>query len=624
MFRKRFIFLFLILLIAANNAQAKEDVSEYDLGQVVVTAGKTEQYVSEIGAAATVITSEDIKASAKSTVFEVLRDIPGVSLSKNGGLGGRTSIYLRGTKPGHTLILVDGVEINDPISTDRSADVAHILVDNIERIEIIRGPQNTLYGSDAMGGVINIITKKGKGANKINYSLEAGSHNTFTESLGVSGQTERFNYSASIFRKDSDGISMAKDVSEKDAYENTTFSSCIGIDVSDNSRMSFVMRYTDADYDIDDGAYEDDPNYTSKWKQFSSKVRFEQDINDSWDHVLSCSFMDIERSNRDLSDSVDITDDLDDKYLADNKKIEWQHNVSVLENLYQTAGFEYEQERATSDYRQGSYTDRIDRRSVANRAFYFQNQIKISDDLSTLIGMRVDNHDIFNRYETYKVSSVYSIDETNTLLKANWATGFKAPSIYQLYSSYGNSDLSPDKSRGYDLGFERKAFNDNLNFTARYFYNNFKNMVEFDMSDWKYKNIGRAKTSGYEIESTLKLFEDITLGANYTYLRAKNKDTGKRLARRPKHSANLSVDWAFIPKWNANITANYVGSRFNDTSNNNKLKDFITMDLSVGYDIKDNLECFARIVNLFDRDYQFVRGYNTEARSFYAGVRGSF
>ncbi|MBI4844903.1 MAG: TonB-dependent receptor [Candidatus Omnitrophica bacterium] len=608
----------------AGSLKAQTETTKYNLGQVVVSATKTEEYVSGIGASATVISSEEIRKSAKPTVFEILKDVPGVSLTKRGGFGGGANIYLRGTKPGHTLVMIDGVKVNDPIGVERSCDFAHISANNIERIEVIRGSQSTLYGPEAIGGVINIITKKGSKGAQTDYSIEGGSHNTFSESLAVSGANEKLNYSLSVFRKDSDGISMAKDTQEDDSYAGTTVSSNFGARIFDNSELSFVMRYTGADYDIDDGAYEDDPNYTSEWEQYSSKLAFKQDINENWDHCLAFSFMDIERSNLDFPDAIDAGDDLEDKYTGDNRKIEWQHNFSFWENLMHTFGAEHEKERGTSDYRSGAFTDRLDRRSISNYGYYFQNQLKATDNFSVLLGVRADDHEIFGKQETYKASSVYSLNNGQTRIKGNCSAGFKAPAIYQLYSSYGTSNLSPDKSRSYDFGFEQEFFENKLNFSTRYFYNNFKNMVEFDMTDWKYKNIGRAKTDGYELETDFSVFDGLKLAANYTFLRAKNKDNGKTLAQRPRNSANFSADWGFLPKWNVFMNANYSGARWNDATNANKLKHFLTADLALAYEIKEDLGLSFRIVNIFDDKYQIIRGYNTEDRSCYAGIKGNF
>ncbi len=622
---KKIVVLTLVLFIVnCCPALTAESSRNYDLGQVVVTATKTKTYQAEVGSSVSVITGEDIKISGKRTVLEVLEQVPGIYLTQNGTQGGTASVYLRGAIPGQTLVLIDGVEVNDPISAARAFNFAHLTTDNIERIEIVRGPQSTLYGSDAMGGVINIITKKGKGDPKVYFSLEGGSHNTFRESFSALGSTDLINYSLGVSRIDSDGISKAADGVEDDGYKNISVSSRLGFKIMDGAGVSLALRYSDAEFDVDDGAYQDDPNYTSSAEQFSSKIEFAQDITDNWDQRVAFCFMNIKRSNRDLADNLDPTEDLEDKYTADNKKLEIQHNFSIFESDTQTVGLEYEQERGTSDYRSRSFRDRTDRNSVDNKGYYFQSQLKTGENLAFLLGTRLDDHERSGKETTYKVSSVYSLPQTATRLKANLGTGFKAPSIYQLYSSYGNINLRPDESKSYDFQIEQDLFNGKAFCAVTYFYNNFKNMIDFDLSTWKYKNVGRAKTSGVELELKINFTDSFFINSNYTYMKTKDEDTGLELIRRPKQKLNLGANWAYSNKGNINIWTNYVGPRWNDQANIQKDKRYFTVDLAWTYDLNDYIELFSNITNLFDRKYQQVRGFNTLNRSFSAGVKGKF
>jgi len=625
---KRIYIIMSILVFVVNIAAVAcaEDnyKTKYDLGQVVVTATKTEVYQSEVGSSVSVITGKDMKASGKKTVLEVLEEVPGVYFTQNGSQGGQASAYLRGAIPGQSLVLIDGVEVNDPISAARAFNFAHLTTDNIERIEIVRGPQSTLYGSDAMGGVINIITKKGKGKLNTQVSLEAGSHRTFRESFSALGSTDIINYSVGASRIDSDGISKATDGKEDDAYKNVSVSSRVGVKVLDEGELLLALRYNDAEFDFDDGAYQDDPNYTSASRQFSSKLQLDHNITDNWNQRLALYFMDIKRSNRDLADSVDTTDDMEDKYTADNRKLEIQQNFSLFDIGTQTVGYEYEEERGTSDYRLVAFTDRINRKSVDNEAYYFQSQLKATEDLSFLLGTRVDDHERSGKQTTYKVSSLYSIFQTDTRLKANFGTGFKAPSIYQLYSSYGNTNLKPDESRSYDFGLEQGLFDGKVFCAATYFYNNFKNMIDFDLVTWKYKNVGRAKTSGMEFESKVNCTDSVSLTGSYTHMKTKDEDTGLELIRRPKQKLSLGTNWACSEKANLNIFTNYVGTSWNDQINVQKNKRYFTVDLAFNYDLNEYIELFSKVINIFDRKYQQVQGFNALDRSFYLGIKGKF
>ncbi|MCD6093312.1 MAG: TonB-dependent receptor [Candidatus Omnitrophica bacterium] len=606
-----------------------QEIPTYQLGKIVVTATKTEQYQAEVGSSTTVITTKDIEKTGKRTVGEILQDVLGISVVRNSAFGGLTSVYLRGSKPGHTLVLIDGVEVNDPMATDRSFNFAHLTTDNIERIEIVRGPQSTLYGSDAIGGVINIITKKGKGKPKFSISSEAGSHKTFKEFIGLTGEAENLSYSVSASRLDSEGISKAADGSEKDGYENATLSSKIDWKIFDNSQLSFVARFTDSQTDLDDGGYEDDPNYTAWWRNFVSKVSFNQAINPWWGHNLSFSYNDVRRKYRDEKDSVDTTEDRWSWYKGNDKKFEWQNNFYPVGWDTFTLGFEYEEERGSSYYRSGSYISKFDRKTVDNKSYYFQNQLNLWENLFITGGSRIDDHELFGTETTYKVSTAYIISQTGTRLKANWGTGFKAPSLYQLYSSYGNPNLNPDESKSYDFGFEQNFFDGKVSFDLAYFHNDFKNMVDWDSATWKYKNIGRAETKGFEAGAKFLPVQDITIQTNFTYMDTKDKETGLELLRRPKRQVNLSINWRFLEKGNLNLGITYVGSRkdMDYTSYPYKRitkKDYTDVDLSCLYNLTENLQIFGRIENLFDKKYQEVHGYATPGRSFYGGAKATF
>jgi len=369
------------------------------LGNVIVSATKTEIYQAEIGSSTTVITAEDIEKTGKRTVEEVLRDVPGLTVMQTGALGGGVSVFIRGANSAQTLVMIDGVEMNDPIDSSRAFNFANLLTDNVERIEIVRGPQSTLYGSDAMAGVINIVTKKGIGKPNVEGSFEGGSHNTFTENLALRGTAiDKLDYSFSATHVDSSGISKAYNGSEKDPYHNLSLSSSVGYKVLDNAKLSAVVNYTDAVTGIDNGANKDVSNYTSWSRDLASKVAFDQAINSYWTHILSFSYHDIRRKDRRDWNAVD-DDTMADWYKGNNKKVEWQHNISPVKWNTVTAGFEYEKETGSSYYRvtpdlYGSTTHQ-NRKSIDNLGYYLQDQFKAWDRLFITPGLRIDAHEMF-------------------------------------------------------------------------------------------------------------------------------------------------------------------------------------------------------------------------------------
>ena len=614
----------LIFIMTVNGWTEEEKKSQvkYNLGEVIVTATKTEVYQAETGSSTTVITEEEIEKKGKVTVGELLRAVPGVSITQQGGLGGFTQLYLRGGAPGQIMVMIDGIEVKYLMEHDGGFfDFAHLTTDNIEKIEIIRGPQSTLYGSSAMSGVINIITKKGEGKPEFNFSFEGGSHNTFRELLSLSGSAEKINYSFSLSRVDSDGISSAAGGAEKDGCEISTISSRLGFKVFDDSELSLVLRYTRSETDIDDGANQDDPNRTTEKRMFSSKIQFDQPLADWWEHKLFFSFLDTGRKYKDLPDNVDTTDNAHNWYKGDIKKVEWQHNFFPISWDTITCGFDYKEERGFGDgYNWGS--TRFDRKSANNKGYYFQNQLKLWENLFVTTGLRVDDHELFGTEDTYKMSVTHFTPQTGTRFKANWGTGFRAPSLYQLYSSYGDPNLKPEESESYDFGFEQSVFNGRLSFGVTYFHNDFKQMIGWDSP--KYANIDKVETKGIEIEAFAKPVENLTISINHTFLDAEDEITGLELTRRPKNKSNFAINYGFFDKGNINLGVTRVGYRWINSANTQKMKPYIKVDLAASYDFTENFQLFGRIENLFDKKYQEVNGYAMPGQSFYAGIKANF
>ncbi len=597
------------------------DTARHTMETVVVTATKVEGYLSETGSAVTVITADDLKKKNKKILLEVLQDVPGLSIMQNGTYGGAASIYLRGTKPGHTLVMLDGIELNDSMKTDRSVDLAHLLVDNIERIEIVRGAQSTLYGSDAMGGVINIITQKGEGKAKLDTSFEAGSHNTFTTKAALSGAMDKIDYAISALRLNTDGISKSADGTEADGYENTTISMRLGYALFEDANLDVVIRNVDAQYDYDDSGSDDDPNKVGWEDKLAGKISFDQIINAVWDHKLTFQYSKTKREYKDEADAVDTTEDAHNWFDSDTRKVEWQHNVSPVDWVQLTAGAEYEVETGSGDGNRSWYA--FDEETMENKAYYLQSQFKFFETLFITPGIRMDDNEFFGSETTYKISVSYLVKATGTRFKANWGTGFKAPSLYQLFSPYGDPDLNPDRGVTYDIGFEQNLLKDRLTLGLTYFHNDFENMVEWDPNTFTYQNVDNAEMSGWEAQCSFKPLEIFSFGANYTYTVTEDKDTGFELRRRPEHQAALSINWAFIEDANLNLSVRYVGERWEDTDNTERQDAYTTADLSAYFDLTDHFQIFGRVENLFDESYEQVPGYAGSDASYFAGIKAS-
>ncbi len=635
-----------LLLVIPNLVAAQKEVDtkekkqdEFQAEEIVVTATRIATPTREVGSSVTVITANEIEEKQKMTVLEVLRTVPALDVVQSGGPGGTTSIFIRGAKSEYTLVLIDGIEINDPISAGRSYNFANLTTDNIERIEIIRGPQSTLYGSDAIGGVINIITKKGKGKTSGFVSLEGGSFSTLRESAGVSGGDKWVDYSLGLSRWDTDGISAANEKdgnSEKDGYENTSISARLGVTPTENAGVDFILRYIKDKSDLDNfgGVGGDDPNNTATGKQlfFRTQLRLSL-LDDLWEQKLGFSLTEYNRDYQNNTDADHPTDFSRGSYDGEELKFDWQHNLYLHETNTLTLGVENEEERGKSDYYSesvwGAYTSIFDKKTARTTSYYLQDQVKLWDSWFTTLGVRLDDHSKFGTKVTYRVASAYLIPHTGTKLKGTYGTGFKAPSLYYLYSEYGDENLAPEESTGWDAGVEQSFFGKKLIMEATYFSNKFDNMIEYDSSTWRFTNVASAKTKGVELSASIRPIDDLSLRANYTYTETEDKTTGEELLRRPKNKLGINANYRFFDKGNVNLGIAYVGDRKdNDYSTwpatRVELPSYTLVNLATSYQITKNIQVFGRAENLLNKGYEEVKGYGTPGISAFAGAKMSF
>ncbi|MCL2103100.1 MAG: TonB-dependent receptor [Syntrophorhabdaceae bacterium] len=634
------VFLFVALPFQANGAT--DLAGQQNMDEIVVTATRLQTPWREVGSSIIVITAEQMREQGKTTVIDAIRSVPSLSVAQTGGPGQTASVFMRGAKSEHTLVLIDGVDMNDPSSPGRGFDFSKLTVSNIDRIEILQGPQSTLYGSDAMGGVINIITKKGTGKLLSGaVAFEGGSYRTFTENAWIGGNNELFNYFVDISRMDTDGFSAAdkrRGNTERDGYSNTTLSTRVGITPSKNFDADIILRFINVNYDIDNfgGVGGDDPNNKGKTKQLflRAQSRFSM-FDDLWEQKFGFSLSDYDQKFQNGIDA-DHPSDLDrSTYEGRIVKFDWQHNLHLHETNTLTLGLESKKEKASSTYYEesiwGSFSSDFAEQSARINSFYIQDHIRLWDSWFTTLGARVDDHNRYGTKSTFRAASSYLFRKTSTRIKGSYGTGFKAPSLYQLYSSYGNIDLDPEKSAGWDVGIEQSFFRERLKFGATYFRNDFKSLVDFDSATSRFVNVGEARTRGVEITLFGRPIEDLVLRAGYTYTEAKDSATGEKLLRRPRNKASFGANYRFLSKGNADLEILWVGRRDDSYYNNStftasreKLGSYTLVNLAASFDVAKNFKILCRIVNLFDKKYEEVFGYGTPGLSAYGGIRVSF
>ena len=620
---------------AEEENQTERQEQKVTLKPIVVTATKTEESIEEVASSVTVVTAQDIDNSKDMTVKQALQEVPGLFVAGEGGLGRRTSVFIRGGRSEDTLVMMDGMEINDPISPGRAFNFSDLSTDNIDRIEVVRGPQSTLYGSDAIGGVVNIITKKGTGKPKFSFLTEGGSDETFREILSGDGKIGKWDYSFSGVRIESNGISA------NDNYEDNAFSGRIGYQVFEKGNLDFFFRSVDAKVHLDDWDFMNlrainDPNYTEETNSQFYLTRYTQQVTDYWDSILKFGYYVINRDDRDKPDSHEPGYWAKGWYDASIIKGDWQNNWYFHDIDVVTMGIEYKEETGESFYFDNWGLSLFPKKSLDNKAFYFQNQLKLFDQLYITAGFRIDDNEQFGTETTYKVALAYLLRPTNTKFKGTWGTGFKAPSLYQLYApaipAYGflggNPNLKPEESESFDVGIEQNLFDEKLFFSFVYFHNDYDKYITFySYPDYTstYINLSKAEAKGYEIEATVNPLKNLTVTANYTRTDTRDKTNGGQLLRRPKHLSSLAVNYVVRKDLQLNLSLKYIGRRVDWSYGENNIgKAYTRVDLAGSYTINEHFQLFSRIENLFNEHYQEIQGYDAAGISAFGGVKLSF
>lgn len=613
-----------------------EDTAE--VAQIVVTANRIETPVEQVGSSISVITAEEIEQKQEHTLLELLKSVPGIDVIRNGGSGGNTSVFLRGANSEHTLVLIDGVEVNNPISTSRAFNFADISLDNVERVEVLRGAQSTLYGSDAIGGVINVITKRGTGTPKAFASIEGGSYETFIEKAGSSGAVGNADYSLALSREDSASISAAAASAgnaEPDGYHNTSGSAKLGYTTPiANFDLSGRIHNTNADIDNSGGVGQDDPNRHLNTNQYSFRAAASSTaLLSSLEQTASISFAETTYDDNNDPDDGHPLDRLRSEFTGSMLKLDLLNTYSIDKDQRIVLGVETEKERGDSDYASesefGPFNSTFSKKDARTNGYFAQAILGGVPDLFTSFGVRVDDHDRFGSEVTWRIAPTYLIRPTDTRLKASIGTGFKAPSLYQLYSEFGREELDPEESLSYDVGVEQSFNERSLTVGVTVFRNDFDNLISFDPNTFIFENVAEATTQGVEVTAVAPLMDQLTIRSGYTFTDTEDEATGEDLLRRAKHRANVDLDYSYVPEAHAHVGVLYIGKRDDNDfasfpATRVELSDYTLVYLAGSYDLNSSVSLFARVDNLFDKEYQEVLGFGTPGTSAFGGVKVSF
>ena len=606
------------LLPAAGAISGAAEVTNTQ--EIVVSATRLSTPANEVASSITVVTSNEIQRRQAPNVASALESVPGLSVSRYGGPGAPASVFIRGAKEEYTLILVDGIEVNDPSSIGRAGALESMDVADIDRIEVLRGPQSCLYGADALAGVINIVTKRGAGSPHATLQAEGGSYNTFRESANISGATGMVDYAFTATRFDTDGFSAARRQdgnSEKDGHASTSLSGRVGLAPMEEFNMDFIARYLQSrtEFDAAGGPGGDSIGDLATEERLFLRAQAHANLADSrWQQDLGASYSDHDRDSRSAWGNSTFEGQI--------TKADWKHDVQITDGNTLTVGGEVEREKAE--------TDQLPAVSADAAGVFVQDRVNAADSFFATAGGRYDHHDAFGDEWTYRVAPMFVIVQTSSRMRATYGTGFKAPSLYQLYAPasvygpIGNPDLEAETSRGWDAGVDQ-PFGDRLMAGMTWFENRYDNMIDFENG---YVNRTRAETRGLEVTTEWKATDDLTLRGAYTYTHAEDTETGEALIRRPKHRATLDAAY----RWNAKIQTGaqvmYVGRREDkffpadmSAGTDVTLPSYTLVNLYASYQIHSNLELYARVENLFNVDYEEIKGYGTAGLSAYGGIK---
>jgi len=607
------------LTLTSAFAESEFDEKNWDGDEIIVSASRYEQPISNIGTSLTVISEQEIEKFQTVFVQDILQSVPGVSLNQNGPFGGSSSIRIRGNSSDQTVILIDGVQVNDVSSPGGSFNFANLEPSAIERVEVLRGPQSILYGSDAIGGVINVLTKSGEEGLGGGLFIEAGSYATVRGGGNVYGGNDKISGNLIISGITTNGISKADENNgntEDDGYENITAHGKVTAKIADFLTTEIIARYSDSENEFDSfGPADGDEVGHSKEYLIAGKWHFDL-LDGDFLSTLSVDYAKTDRQN--LTNGAE-------SFAAEGERfnIDYFGNYKINESIRISFGAQHEELDILSDTNRDFNIDSL----LTELGYTGQDGL---DGLTLTAGIRYDDHSTFGGVTTGRITAAYFVEETGTKVFANWGEGFKAPTVFQLtFVCCGllpATDLNPEESDAWEIGLEQRLWDDRIMLGITYFDQDTDNLIifspTFEAGTPAYLNVDQASSKGLELSAFVQVLDNLSIQANYTYTDAKNRITDAQLIRVPENAAFGRIDWQVTEKASLTLDITYNGEeaeRFGQT-----VDGWVRFDIKGTYQITEHFEIYGRIDNLFDEDYQQILGYGTPGTSGFVGVRGQF
>lgn len=581
----------------------------------LVSATRREIPIEKSTRSATVITRQEIERSGKVFLVDLLRGVPGVVVAQSGTFGREANVFIRGLNRESTLVMMDGVQMTNP--NQQLAALQHITTANVERIEIIRGPQSVLYGADAAGGMINIITKK-EAAKGIHGSgkFQYGTRDTFYEEGALSVTEDRYSISAAGGRLDTDGLA------ENDDYENTTASARARVQLTENSDLDTSFHHFNSIVGIDDGYvpaagnFRTDHNRNTRGNQQVVNTRYTTSLAEWWQQYFQYSlFHDFNFSHDPRNADVNTGAD-PESFLSINSNrhtFEYQSDFYISDFDVLTVGYEFEHSTINST----NYT-----KQNRNHGWFAQNELTLWDIWTIAGGTRIDMHELYGTEVSPLVSTGLWIAKTMTKLKASYGKAFRAPTTNQLFfPNFGDPNLQPETTWSWDAGFEQFYWDKRGSFSATYFDSKSRNLI---VNLALATNIGSARSHGVELEHKIEIIKDLYFTTNYTYTDSFDRSNRKRIPRVPRHMGKFGLAYDY-QRFHFTGDWIWVGRR-EDTATNvvDTLDEYSRLDLAVIYDVAEFLQVYGRVDNATNHNYKENRGFNMPFTQFTVGTKAKF
>ena len=614
----------LALAAGAANAQgtAGEDSEATTLEAITVTANRTPTEKSKTGSKVEQVTQGEIEEKSLVSVRDYLLRLPGVSFTANGGLGTSSNLYVRGLPGGYVKTLYNGIDISDTTGIQVQAAYEYLLTGGVAGIELLKGSQGTLYGSNAIAGVVDITTL-GEVEEGIHHTVhvEGGSFGTVRGRYGFSGAQDGSRITANVSGLHTDGISAAAGFPERDGYRNVTLDLAAEHRISEAFSVFGSLLYINAEGEFD--GFDPNPPYgmidvignRTETEIMAGRAGFNLDLMDGrWKNTFSAQAFRMERDS--------IEPPFTSTFIGTRQKFDYQSSFEATDRVLLQYGVDHERQEA-KDAGGGSPLGDIHLTGVWAQAI-----VEPVDNLVLTAGLRHDEHSMFGGHTTWRGTASYLLDQTGTRLHSSFGTGFRAPSLYELYApmSVGNPDLQPEKSRSFDIGVEQQFLGGRLVADLTYFHLEVDNQIgwvdDFTRPWWGYYDqvAGVTRSQGVEASFTYAATGWLDLGASYTYTDSQ-LSSGARRSSVPRHMAVLSAKVRPAEKWTIDADLKFVGDTVDSTGS---LKDYVLLNAKVAYQVNENAEIYLRGENLLDQNYQIIRNYGTPGIAAYAGFKAKF